>query len=188
LSNVSAPRPEKLAGASARSSTSEFGRLYQENIAAVSGFFARRCTEPQTVADLTSETFVAAISSFHSFDAGRGSPRAWLIGIARVVYARHYAGVAGGRQAINRLAGQMTLDADEIDDLAARVDAQRSGRELLMRAGRPELERTAIELVDLIGLTPKEAARTLHISPGALRVRLFRARARLRKEAIDEHV
>jgi len=163
--------------------------VYQQNIAAVSGFFARRCTEPQTVADLTSETFVEAISSFPSFDARRGSPRAWLIGIARVVYARYYAGVANGREAVDRLASQVTLENDEIEDLAARIDAQRSGRELLLRAGRlPELERTAIELVDLVGLTPKEAARTLHISPGSLRVRLFRARARLRKEGIDERV
>jgi RNA polymerase sigma-70 factor (ECF subfamily) len=46
----------------------------------------------------------------------------------------------------------------------------------------PELERAAIELVDLTGLAPRDAARTLGISPGAMRVRLFRARTRLRME------
>jgi hypothetical protein len=36
---------------------------------------------------------------------------------------------------------------DEIDDLGARIDAQRAGRELLSRlASLPELERSAIEL------------------------------------------
>jgi RNA polymerase sigma-70 factor (ECF subfamily) len=35
--------------------------------------------------------------------------------------------------------------------------------------------------VDMTGLTPKEAATALRISPGALRVRLFRARHKLRK-------
>jgi DNA-directed RNA polymerase specialized sigma24 family protein len=44
------------------------------------------------------------------------------------------------------------------------------------------VEREAIELVDLVGLTPKEAARVLGVSPNALRVRLFRARNRLQKE------
>ena len=46
----------------------------------------------------------------------------------------------------------------------------------------PELERTAVELVDLAGLTPKEAAAALGVPRGVLRVRLFRARARLRRE------
>jgi RNA polymerase sigma-70 factor (ECF subfamily) len=46
----------------------------------------------------------------------------------------------------------------------------------------PELERVALELVELAGLAPREAAGALEISPAALRVRLFRARTRLRKE------
>ncbi len=162
--------------------------VYRENVAAVAGFFARRCTEPQIVADLTSQTFVEAIGSAHTFQ-GRGSPRAWLIAIARAVYARHCAGLAGTQQLVDRLGGQMTLEDDAIEDLAERIDGQRLGRELLERAGRlPEVERAAIELVDLVGLTPKEAARALDVSPGALRVRLFRARSRLRKEGTDGNV
>jgi RNA polymerase sigma-70 factor (ECF subfamily) len=49
------------------------------------------------------------------------------------------------------------------------------------------LDREAVELVDLCGLTPAEAARELGISRGALRVRVLRTRARLRREA-DEDV
>ena len=64
----------------------------------------------------------------------------------------------------------------------ARIDDQRTGRALLARLGSlPELERAALELVDLAGLTPREAAAALRISRGALRVRLFRARNRLRR-------
>jgi DNA-directed RNA polymerase specialized sigma24 family protein len=40
----------------------------------------------------------------------------------------------------------------------------------------------SFELVDLAGLTPREAAAALGISSGALRVRLARARQRLRHE------
>lgn len=144
--------------------------------------------EPQVVADLTSQTFAEAIASAHSY-AGRGSPRAWLIAIARMVYAQHCAAAADGRQLVDRLGGLLTLGEDEIEDLAERMDAQRQGRELLARAARlPDLDRTAIELVDLVGLTPKQAARALNVSPGALRVRLFRARNRLRKEEADGNV
>lgn len=161
----------------------DFGTVYRANIGAISGYFARRCSEPQTVADLTSETFVEAIGSFGTFDPARGTPRAWLFGIARVVFARHCAAASNGQLVTNRLAGALVLDADETDELAARIDAQRAGRELLARCARlPELERAAIELVDIAGLTPKEAAESLAVSQGALRVRLFRARTRLRKD------
>jgi RNA polymerase sigma-70 factor, ECF subfamily len=48
-------------------------------------------------------------------------------------------------------------------------------------------ERAAIELVDLAELTPKEAAAALGVPRGVLRMRLSRARARLRKEyGVDE--
>lgn len=161
----------------------EFEAVYRANVAGVTAFFARRCLEPQSVADLTSETFVEAIASLGSFDPDRGGVRAWLFGIARHVYARHCQQAAGGKQAAAELAGHRELAEDEIEELAARIDDQRAGRELLSRLTRlPELERAALELVDLVGLAPREAARALDVSPAALRVRLFRARTRLRKE------
>jgi RNA polymerase sigma factor (sigma-70 family) len=163
---------------------SAFEAVYVGNVGAITSFFARRCAEPQAVADLVSETFVEAIAAFPSFDAGRGSVRAWLFGIARHVYVDYCAGVADANRANRRLAGQLVLDEDEIGQLAARIDAQAEGRRLLARCARlPELDRAAIELVDLAGLSFKEAGSILHVSPGALRVRVFRARARLRKGA-----
>jgi RNA polymerase sigma factor (sigma-70 family) len=136
------------------------------------------------VADLTSETFLQAMRSFSTFDPRRGSPRAWLFGIARHVYAGYRADIEDGRQAAVRLAGQITLDDDEVEQLAARIDDQSEGRRLLRDCAQlPEIDRAAVELVDLGGLSTREAAAALNVSPGALRVRLFRARARLRKGA-----
>ncbi len=50
-------------------------------------------------------------------------------------------------------------------------------------AALPEIERGAIELVDLEGLTPKEAAGALGVSRVTFRKRLSRARARLSNES-----
>jgi RNA polymerase sigma-70 factor (ECF subfamily) len=47
----------------------------------------------------------------------------------------------------------------------------------------PALDRAVIELVDIAGLRPKEAASVLGITPGAVRMRLMRTRTRLRKTA-----
>jgi RNA polymerase sigma factor (sigma-70 family) len=161
----------------------EFEQVYRRNVDVLMGYFARRCREPQTVADLTSETFVRAAEGFATFDPGRGSDRAWLFGIAARVFARHCEQSAGGRDAVARLGGHRPLDPDEIEELAGRIDAEREGAALMQRYDRlPSADRAVIELVDLEGLSPMEAAQALGVSRVAFRKRLSRARSRLRKE------
>ena len=164
------------------SALAEFEQIYRSNVGVVTAYFARRCADPQTVADLTSETIVRAANGW-DFDPQRGTARGWLFGIAANVYAQHCAHAANGRAAAFRLAGLADLPVDEIDELAGKIDAQCAGRELIERCSQLSgLERAAVELVDLDGLTPKEAAAALGVSRGVLRMRLSRARARLRKE------
>jgi RNA polymerase sigma factor (sigma-70 family) len=170
-------------GRPSRSPLEEFEQVYLRNVDALMGYFARRCREPQTVADLTSETFVRAVDGFAGFDPRRGSDRAWLFGIAARVFAQHCEQSAGGREAIARLGGQRPLEDDEIEELAERIDAEREGAALLRRCARlPEVERAAIELVHVDWLTPREAALALGVSRVAFRQRLSRARSRLRRE------
>jgi RNA polymerase sigma factor (sigma-70 family) len=165
---------------------SGFEAMYRHEVRVISAFFARRTTDPQTVADLTSETFARALGSLHTYDA-RGSERAWLFAIARIVYARHQAEIINGREVVLRLARRVALQEPDLADLIDRIDAQAQGRELLcIAAALPELERAAIELVDIAGMSSADAARSLGISPGAMRVRLFRARSHLRKEGRHE--
>ncbi|MGC1287190.1 MAG: RNA polymerase sigma factor [Streptosporangiaceae bacterium] len=182
--------PERLVAVRARSRgrpprspLEEFEQVYLRNVDVLMGYFARRCHDPHTVADLTSETFVRAMDGFARFDPRRGSDRAWLFGIAAHVFARHCEQSAGGREAAARLGGHRTLGMDEIEELAERIDAEREGAALMRRCARlPAVERAAIELVDLDGLSPKEAAQALGVSGVAFRKRLSRARSRLRKE------
>jgi RNA polymerase sigma factor (sigma-70 family) len=161
----------------------EFEQVYLRNVDVLMGYFARRCRDPQTVADLTSETFVRAVDGFANYDPEKGSDRAWLFGIAARVFARHCDQTAGGRAAVMRLGGHRSLDVDKIEEIAERIDAEREGAELMRRcADLPAPERAAIELVDLEELTPKEAALALGVSRVAFRKRLSRARSRLGKE------
>ncbi len=166
----------------------EFEEIYRSNVGLVTAYFARRCWQPQEVADLTSETILRAAGSFGAFDPCRGSARAWLLGIAAHVWAGYCAQVANSRSAMVRLAGFRALETSEIDELAGKIDAQQAGRRLLECCSMLSAnERAAIELVDLADLTPKEAAAALGLSRGVLRMRLSRARAKLRKEyCVDE--
>lgn len=159
----------------------EFEVLYRAEVGAVTAFFARREREPETVADLTADTFMQAMRSLGTFDGSRGGRRAWLFGIARHVHARHCEQMAHDSDAAERDASRRVPPQDVLDDLLERIDAEQPGRELLDRmTDLSQADREAIELVDLAGLSPKEAAAAMGVSAGALRIRLFRARSRLR--------
>jgi RNA polymerase sigma factor (sigma-70 family) len=179
-----APHDSGPAGGGQSGAQAEFEVLYRANVAAVTAYFARRSAEPQTVADLTADTFVAVITSFATFDPRKGTPRAWVFGIARRIYAAHCQAHNQQRSRVERLAGRRELAPDETGDLIDRIDAERAGRALVTELTTlPATDRAVVELVDLAGLQPKEAARVLGIAPGTLRMRLMRARARLRKAA-----
>ncbi|HEY1623715.1 MAG TPA: sigma-70 family RNA polymerase sigma factor [Streptosporangiaceae bacterium] len=166
----------------------EFERLYRANLDAVTAYFARRTAEPQLVADLTADTFVEVITHFGSFDPGKGTPRAWVFGIARHVYASHCEAHSKQQNRLLRLAGRRDLDHDQVGELLERIDAERAGRALITElAALPERDRAVIELVDIAGLRPKEAAAVLGLTPGTVRMRLMRTRARLRKTSNHDH-
>lgn len=166
----------------------DFSVVYSENVALVCRFFGSRCAEPEVVADLTAQTFVQAVQYAASF-TGRGSIRAWLFAIARNVYVGHCRALAEGRSLVDRLCSDFEPSDDQLDDLAERLDAQRRGQELMSRVARlSEHDRQVIEFVDLLELTPKEAADILGVSSGSVRIRLFRAHARLRKEETHDEL
>lgn len=168
--------------------TADFERLYRANVDAVTAYFARRSADPHTVADLTADTFVAVITHFGSFDPRKGTARAWVFGIARRVYASYCESYNRQQHKMQRLAGRRELDADQVEELLDRIDAERTGRTLMSRlAALPEQDRAVVELVDVVGLEPKEAATALGLAPGTARMRLMRARARLRNAALHEH-
>lgn len=155
--------------------------FYRRHVADVTRFVARRISDPHTVDDLTTEVFLAAIDAAGRYQAGRGSPRAWLLGIARNVVAAEWRRHAGERDKARRAGGHRHLDGDDIVRLEEQIDAQRAARGLHAKLSvLPERLRSVIELVDLDGLSLAEAAAALGIRDGAARVRLHRARRRLK--------
>ena len=172
------------AGGTGNGAVAEFERLYRANVDAITAYFARRSGDPHVVADLTADTFVTAITSFGSFDPDKGTARAWVFGIARHVYAAHCEAYGQQQDRLQRLAGRRELAPDHVGELLDRIDAERAGRDLVTGLGLlPDQDRALIELVDLVGLRPKEAAAVLRVTPGAVRMRLMRARAQLRRHA-----
>ena len=157
-----------------------FERFYREHVDAVERFVVRRVADPALAADLTADVFVASIDASESYDARRGTPVAWLYGIARNVVAGERRRQAVERRAVGRFQGRELLDEDDVAALQERIDAASAARELYAAlAALSEKERAVLELVALDGLSVGESARALGIRPVAARVRLHRARRQL---------
>ena len=154
--------------------------FYREHVEAVQRFVARRVSDPHLAADLTADVFLEAVEAAAHYKAARGTPRAWLYGIARNVLAMHVRRRVREANALSRMQGHRTLEPDAIQRLVERIDAERDARELLAALdGLEETQRAVVELVAVDGLTPAEAAAVLGITPVAVRVRLHRARRRI---------
>ncbi len=164
-----------------------FERVYRTEFGPVVAFFARRYEDPQLVADLTADTFVAAIREFGARDPQAGSVRAWAIGLARRVDAAYRESDPRGEDSGRGRSLELLLDRAETRELMWWVDVERSSRGLIERlAGMSRLDREAFELVELCGLTPAEAASELGLGGTATRVRLLRARSRLKREGGED--
>ena len=59
-----------------------FEAFYRRHVDDVLRFFARRARDPELAADLTAETFAAALVSRPRYRPEAGAPIAWLFGIA----------------------------------------------------------------------------------------------------------
>ena len=61
----------------------DFGRFYDRYVEMLLGYFARRVHDPEMAADLTAETFAAALVARKRFRRGPTPAVAWLFGIAQ---------------------------------------------------------------------------------------------------------
>jgi RNA polymerase sigma factor (sigma-70 family) len=160
-----------------------FEVFYREHVEGVQRFVARRVGDRERAADLTAEIFLAAIDSAHRYRPRSGSPKAWLYGIARTLAAndRRRRGREWARE--ERVRGSVLLDEEDAARMDARIDAAAQSRRLYAAMDRlPEGERAILELVAIDELTVAEAAAAAGVRPVTARVRLHRARGKLRAE------
>jgi RNA polymerase sigma-70 factor (ECF subfamily) len=157
--------------AAAREDPRAFLALYDRYFPRVLGYVRIRVHDPAACEDVTSEVFTRALAQLHRF-RGDGSFGGWLFQIARNAVRDH-----DRRRRFEQLPA--TLAAAE-PDLDRRADLR-----LAIRA----LNRDAQHLLALrygAGLSFDEIAAALGTSPGAVRVRLHRLLAALRKRYSDD--
>jgi RNA polymerase sigma factor (sigma-70 family) len=160
-----------------------FEAFYREHVEDLQRFVVRRVGERERAADLTAEIFLAAIGSAHRYRLRRGTPKAWLYGIARVLVANDRRQRGRERPRQERFRGSALLDEEDAARMDARIDAAAQSRRLYAAMDRlSEGERAVLELVAIDELTVAEAAVAAGVAPVTARVRLHRARRKLRAE------
>ncbi|MEV6110885.1 RNA polymerase sigma factor [Streptomyces sp. NPDC051940] len=166
---------DELLGGAARDPAA-FEPLVARHSTALHGYLRRRA--PAAADDLLAEVWLQAFAARRTFDASRGSARAWLFGVTRKVLAQHW-------QQLARAPQPPTADGISTDPWQAvdqRLDAAAAGKRLRRELSElPAVERELLLLVAWEQLTPTEAAAVVGIPAGTARSRLHRARTRLRR-------
>ena len=106
---------ELLAG----SDPASFELFYTRHVEGILGFFARRTRDAELAADLTAETFAAALAGRRRYRPRSGAASAWLFGIAMNKLADAQRRGYAERRACRRL-GMERLELT--DDDIARID------------------------------------------------------------------
>ena len=155
----------------------EFEQLYAEHWREVLGYALRRTGSPADAADVASEVFLVVWRRRDEVP-GHDDFRPWLYGVARNVLLNHWR----GERRRERLGALLLSAVGEQHPDTADVVVDRDQHQALIAAVRalPELDRELVTLVSWEGLSPTEAALALQMNPVTARVRLHRARKRLR--------
>ena len=155
----------------------EFDRAALVHVPELLRVAARLCGSTEAGEDLLQETYLQAWRSFHRFEAGT-SCRAWLYKILLFTYSA---------QNRKRARQPFLVDLDAAGETALIVDAPTPDT-LTAQAVKaaferlPEHFRTLVLLVDVEGLTYREAAEALNVPLGTVMSRLSRGRGLLRLE------
>jgi RNA polymerase sigma-70 factor (ECF subfamily) len=162
--------------APARDDRARFAELFAETRLALLGYLVRRSESPDEAADLLAEVFLVAWRRIADVPAGAGG-RLWLYGVARKLLANQRRRVRRERGLAIELAEALRRVSHEprSDDLDPRLPLLADALASLGERDRELLTLTAWE-----DLSPAQIAVVLHQPVGVVRVRLHRARMRLR--------
>jgi RNA polymerase sigma factor (sigma-70 family) len=172
--SLSAATDEELLASAGREA---FGVFYDRHARSVLEYLARRTRNPEAAADLTAETFAAAIVARRRFQPGPRPAAAWLFGIANHKLADFERRGRAEHRALRRL-GIERPELGEEDRQLIELMANEVTTQLL--TGLPDDEREAVHAHIIEGRDYAEIAAAAVISEPAARMRVSRGLGRLR--------
>lgn len=157
-----------------------FAAVAEELLDDVFGYLLYLTKNWAVAEDLTGETFETAFRKWRRFDPRRGTPRAWLLAIARTTALDWFRADARRRRREER--------ADAADVRRDDEGGFGEGFSPVLEEGLRALtagEREVVALRIVLDLDGEESARLLGITPTAVSTRLSRALAKLEERMRD---
>jgi RNA polymerase sigma factor (sigma-70 family) len=180
------PTDQELLAATTAGDGEAFAMFWRRHMSTVMAFGIHRCASSEDVANLVADTFLAAFRAAGRYRAETVTAAPWLLGIATRVASNQHRRLARWLRVSRPVAGEPPrFTGEEYEAVEAAIDAARQAP-LVQAALRamPVGDRKVLELVAYAQLSPSEAAVALGISPNAARLRLARARRRLRAQLL----
>jgi RNA polymerase sigma-70 factor (ECF subfamily) len=173
---------EELLAATAGGEPAAFAAFYRRHAAPLTGFFVSRTRNAEHAADLTAETFAAALEGCGRFRPAKGSAAGWLYGIAH-----HQLAQLARRGAVDeRARRKLGMPRIELtDEQLERVEALGTSAPSLDLL--PPEQRAAVHgrVVEERGYA--ELAASTGVSEAVVRQRVSRGLAALRARVQKEH-
>ena len=152
-----------------------FERLFRDTRADLLAYLLRRSATPEDAADVLAETYLIAWRKLDAIPRG-DTARPWLFGVARNVLMKGASRRRSYALVVERLALELRAVRPALtgDDRSEALDTA--------LAALPEMDREILMLTAWEGLTPTQIATVVGKSANVVRVRLHRARSRLKRK------
>ena len=166
--------------------TAEFDRIYAEHHARILRYLTRM-VGAQDAEDLAQEVFIRAAKAYDGF-RHEAKIETWLYRIATHVAVDRLRGTALRRETmLGEELGEVAEDGREAGSTLEEKTLRRAANECIRNViyGLPENYRTPLILSELEGFTNCEIAEILEVSLDTVKIRLHRAKDKLKKALLD---
>jgi RNA polymerase sigma factor (sigma-70 family) len=165
-------------------SPAEIEELYRGHARRLAGYFMRATNDAETAADLTAETFAAALATRRRYRPERGAPATWLYGIAsHKLNDWRRRGYAEDRARRRLRMERIELTEDDVREIE-RLGGEVTVVDLLEELPHEQRAAVRARLVEERGYG--EIAGSEGVSEAAIRQRVSRGLASLRRRTGDE--
>jgi len=158
-----------------------FEEIYEENYARIYNYLYGTLLHRQKTEDLTSEVFFEALRSFSRFDIAKGSPRAWLTGIARHRLLDSFRRAASRPEVLMEAPPEESAEQKPSWEEGHTLSCPENEAAVRILSRLSQREREFLELRYGLELTDGEIARIYGTSRDAIRMRYERLLAKCRR-------
>jgi RNA polymerase sigma-70 factor (ECF subfamily) len=154
-----------------------FEQLFRDTRTDLLAYILRRSRNAEDAADVLAETYLVAWQKLDRVPKDEQA-RLWLFGVARNLLMKGASRRRSGNALVERLAGELR----SADLAPSPLEHERRDALRTVLAALPVRDREILTMTAWEGLTPKQIAAVMGTSANIVRVRLHRARARLRRQ------